>query len=54
VTDEVVPVTALSVDAVRELFGDDVANGAERCLDDTQEIAVFNPGSEVSVVGVGR
>jgi hypothetical protein len=41
----------LSVDAVGELFGDDVASGAERCLDDAQEIAVFNPGSEVSVAG---
>ncbi len=39
----------LNVDAVEELFGEEVADAAERCLGEGDEVAVFNPGSEVSV-----
>jgi hypothetical protein len=35
----------LSVAAVRDAFGDDVADAAQDCLGSTGEIAVFNPGS---------
>ena len=39
----------LNVDAVEELFDEEVADAAERCLGEGDEVAVFNPGSEVSV-----
>lgn len=39
----------LNVAAVVERFGQQVADAAERCLGDSDEVAVFNPGSEVSV-----
>jgi hypothetical protein len=39
----------LSVAAVRDAFGDDVADAAQDCLGSTDEIAVFNPGSVVAL-----
>ena len=39
----------LNVAAVEERFGKEVADAAEPCLGDSDEVAVFNPGSEVSV-----
>lgn len=41
----------LDLDAVRRAFGDDVASEARHCLGETGEVAVFNPGWEVSRVG---
>ena len=38
----------LTVRAVRELFGDDVASAARECLGPTREVAVFNRGGEVT------
>lgn len=39
----------LKVDAVSNEFGEDVASRAKECLGETQEVAVFNPGSDVTV-----
>jgi hypothetical protein len=38
----------LTVRAVRELFGDEVASAARQCLGPTREVAVFNRGWEVT------
>lgn len=40
----------LSLEGFERLFVSEVADTAERCLGRSDEIAVFNPGSEVSVV----
>ncbi|CAN5238778.1 hypothetical protein BH20GEM2_BH20GEM2_11420 [soil metagenome] len=39
----------MDLQAVRDIFGQQVADAAKQCLGQTGEIAVFNPGSDVSL-----
>lgn len=39
----------MDLEAVRDIFGQQVADVAKPCLGPTREIAVFNPGSDVSL-----